>query len=38
MGLMKEEFTATFGVRALFTATLAAVLFFMFRKRMNIIK
>ncbi|MBC7653162.1 MAG: hypothetical protein H7098_01660 [Oligoflexus sp.] len=35
MGLMKEEFTATFAARALFTATLATVLFFIFSKRIN---
>ncbi len=35
LGIMKEEFTATLAARALFTATLTTVLFFMFSKRMS---
>ncbi|TKB98578.1 hypothetical protein [Pedobacter cryophilus] len=33
MGLMNEEFTPLFAARALFTATLSTVLYFMFNRR-----
>lgn len=33
MGLMNEKFTPLFVARALFTATLSTVLYFMFNRR-----
>jgi polyferredoxin len=34
LGLLREEFNPTFAARALFTATLSTVLYFMFNRSM----
>jgi hypothetical protein len=35
LGLMREEFTAVFAARALFTATLSTVLYFIINRRLK---